>query len=94
MADKIYDTKEFRDNVKKNKYKPLIDYNRRNIKDKLLLKSFSKKERQLYKKRIKVENTFCILKKFKRLDKIFDSYFSTYNSFLYLGCCLMLSKYF
>ena len=93
LADKMYDTIEFRDKCITHNYKPIIDYNRRNTKNTELIKKLTKKEKEIYKKRIKVENTFCILKKYKRLQNIYDSYLSTYESFVHLAQCLMISKF-
>lgn len=93
LADKMYDTKEFRDICKQNNYKPIVDYNKRNIKNKKLIKVLQKKEKKIYKKRTKVENTFCLLKKYKRLQIIYDSYLSTYITFLNIALCLMILKY-
>lgn len=93
FADKMYDSKEFRKKCKQNNYKPIIDYNKRNTKNKKLIKKLSKTEKKIYKKRIKVENTFSLIKKYRRLDKILDSYLSTYKSFIYLGLLLLLKKY-
>lgn len=93
LADKIYDTKDFRKVCISNNYKPIIDYNRRNIKNRKLIKKLTKKEKKIYRKRIKVENSFAIIKKYKRLQTIYDSYFSTYKSFLYLSLCSIIDKY-
>ena len=93
LGDKGYDLEEFRNKCISNNYKPIIDYNRRNTKNVMLLKHLTKVERIIYKKRIKVENTFCILKKYKRLQIIYDSYLSTYESFIHLAQCLMITKF-
>lgn len=93
LADKMYDTCEFRSKCVKHKFKPLIDYNRRNTKNNKLIKSLTPIEKKIYNKRIKVENTFCLIKKFKRLYTIYDSYMSTYKSFVFLALCLMINKY-
>ena len=93
LADKMYDTNDFRNECIEVGYKPIIDYNKRNTKNKKLIKKLTKKQRKTYKKRIKVENTFCIIKKYKRIRFIYDSYLSTYTSFLYLAECCMIRKY-
>ena len=93
LADKMYDTNEFREKCTSNNFKPIIDYNKRNTKNSKLIKKLTKKEKQIYKKRIKVENTFCILKKYKRIQLIYDSNLSTYVSFIYLAQCIMITKF-
>ena len=94
LADKMYDTKNFREKCIKSNYRPIIDYNKRNTKDEKLIKRLTKKQRKIYKKRIVVENRFCIIKKYKRLQLIYDSYSKTYLSFVYLALCCMIEKYF
>ena len=46
----------------------------------------------LYKKRIRVENTFQKLKSNKRIQLRYDAYHSTYISFVYLASTLLLFK--
>ena len=93
LADKMYDTNEFREKCISNNYKPIIDYNKRNTKNNKLIKKLTRKDKRIYKKRIKVENTFCILKKYKRIQLIYESYLSTYTSFIYLAQCLMINRF-
>ena len=93
LADKMYDSKKFRQECIKKGYTPIIDYNKRNTKNIKLIKKLTKKEKSVYKKRIKVENTFCIMKKYRRIQLIYDSYFITYKSFLYLAECCMIQDY-
>jgi len=82
-----------KDDAKEHKYKPIIDFNKRNIKNESLIKKLSNKDKLIYRKRIKVENAFSIIKKYRRIDKIIDSYFKTYSSFLHLGLCILIAKY-
>lgn len=56
------------------------------------MRQFTTRDKEIYKKRIKVENSFCLLKKNKRLQLIYDSHFSTYVSLVFLGFGLMISK--
>jgi|SRR3989304_9692503 len=93
LGDKMYDTKEFRDKCSDNGYKPIIDYNRRNTRDNKLIKRLIKKEREIYVKRIKVENAFCIAKKNKRIQLIYDSSDKIFISFVYLAECRLIQKY-
>ena len=93
LADKMYDTKEFRNNCINAKYRPIIDYNKRRTKDEKKIKKLTKNERKTYIKRIKVENRFCIFKKYRRVRLIYDSYLNTYISFVYLVQCCMIDKY-
>lgn len=92
LADKIYDTNEFRHKCKNNNLIPIIDYNKRNTKDVQKINKLNKEEKTIYRKRIKVENTFAILKKYKRIDKIYDFTPNTYLSFVYLSLCLRITN--
>lgn len=93
LADKMYDTNDFRQKCIDVGYKPIIDYNRRNTKNNKLIRKLTKIEKNIYKKRIKVENRFCITKKYRRVHLIYDSYLRTYISFLYLSECSMIQGY-
>ena len=93
LADKGYDTKDFREICTLKGYIPIIDYNKRNTKDINKLKKLTNKERQIYKKRIKVENSFCRIKQFRRLSMIYEKKLDTFISFIYLGLCTIIQKY-
>jgi hypothetical protein len=66
----------------------------RNTKDpkKIEEKKLTTGEKKIYKKRIWVENFFCYIKKNRRIQMIYDLYFSTYKSFLYLAMNLMIQN--
>lgn len=93
LADKGYDSNEFKNVCIQNNFKPIIDYNKRNTKNICKIRKLTQTEKQIYKKRIKVENTFSIIKKFKRIQLVYDSYKSTFFSFIKLGMCIMITKY-
>ena len=93
LADRMYDTSDFRQKCINVSYRPIIDYNKRNTKNKKLIKKLTKNQKTIYKKRIRVENRFCILKKYRRVHLIYDSYLMSYKSFLYLAECCMIKKY-
>jgi len=61
LGDKGYDSKEIRKILSENNYYSIIDYNKRNIKDKANIRKFKTTEKTIY--RIKVENLFCHMKK-------------------------------
>jgi transposase len=93
LADKGYDSNEFRNQCKNANLNPIIDYNNRNTQDPKKIKKLTKKEKIIYKKRIVVENSYCKLKKFRRLNLVYDSYKSTFNSFIHLALCLNILKH-
>lgn len=93
LGDKGYDSSKLKQLYHQNGYKTIIDFNKRNTKNKKLLHKFTKKQKKIFNKRIKVENSFALLKKYRRLQTIYDSYFSTFYSFINLGFCLLIMKF-
>lgn len=87
LGDKGYDTKNIRKLFSDIGYNVIIDYNKRNTKNKLLIKKLTKKEKILYRKRIVIENIFCYLKKNRRINLRYDKKFSSFKCFIYLALC-------
>jgi len=54
LADKIYDTKEFRNKCQNANYTPIIGFNKRNTKNTKLMKKLTIRQKHIYKKRIKI----------------------------------------
>jgi len=73
---------------------PIIPVNKRNTKDKKKLEAQELKspQKEIFKRRIRIENFFGILKQYKRIDKINEKYIETYKSFLYLALADILMK--
>jgi len=65
MADAGYDSIKLRSKLNNIFYKSIIPFNKRNTKDKI--KTLTYEEKKLNKSRIKIENTFLFLKKYRRL---------------------------
>ena len=65
-------------------YTPVIPY-RCNNKNIDILSNNYNKLKVIYKSRIKIENTFCIIKKNRRVDQLFEKTLESYNSFLFLA---------
>ena len=85
LGDKGYDSQKIRNILSEKGYIPLIDYNKRNTRDPKKIKKLNKKDKIKYKKRIKVENIFCYLKKNKRIRLREEKYCKSYLSFIYMG---------
>jgi hypothetical protein len=81
LADSGYDTEENKNFLKEKGYIPLIKYNKRNTKDKNKIKKnlFTKKHKQIYKRRLKIEPFFAWLKNKpvinQNYQKTIESYF-------------------
>jgi len=87
LADKGYDSNDFKTKCKMINCQPLIAQNKRNIKDTNKFVSINKSLLKIYKKRILVENIFARIKKYNRINYICDSYF-TYVFYVYLALCI------
>jgi hypothetical protein len=84
MADSGYDTKEMRDVLSSLNFTPLIPFNKRNTKDTQKINTLLKKDRNLYKKRIKIEHAFGILKNNKRLLTRYEKLSETFLNFIFM----------
>ena len=92
LADKGYDSKAIRDDLKEKGFIPIIDFNKRRKKNEDVQK-LSDTEKVHYKKRIKVENFFAIAKANVKLDKLYEKNVDNYNSLLYLFAVKRISNY-
>ena len=90
LRDAGYDCRAIREKVIDMNYIPLIRQNKRRTKDKNKIIIFSKKEEEIFKKRIKVENTFNKLKVNRRLLNRYDSKIETFKGFIYLALIKMI----
>lgn len=94
LADSIYYSKRNITFLKKRGYIPVIKYNRKNTKDKKIIKAnkFTKKEQKIYKKRIIIESAFSWLKNFPVICQNYQKTISSYNGLLKLASIIMLEK--
>lgn len=93
LADSAYDSKNFYEKIAEKGITHLIDRNPRNTKNAEKIKRFTKTELAHYKKRIKIENFFAHLKKFRRLLIRVDRQEVTFMNFIFLACiCNLIRK--
>lgn len=78
LADSGYDDKETLSTIRENNFTPIVRQNKRNIKDRNKIREMTKYETKIYKKRIKIENSYCTMKKNKDINAI---YYKKINSF-------------
>ncbi len=95
LGDIGYDSNKLKDKVKNNNIGELLTGRNRRNKDKNKLEALklSDKEKQLLKKRIKVEHVNTQLKKYKRLSIRYDKYSINYALFLHLSCIDIILRY-
>jgi DDE family transposase len=89
LADKGYYSKHNINRLKTEGYIPIISVNRRNTKSKQL-KELSKREKIIYKKRLKVENYFGWIKRYPKIDKLYEKNIDNYYSLLLLVSAILI----
>lgn len=94
LADKGYDSLNLRKKLTENNFIPIIAFNKRNTKDPKKLKTLTPKQKKMYKRRIKIEMVFGLLKRsYKRVRVRYDKYSTNYDSFLFLAFNMILFKH-
>jgi transposase len=93
LADKGYDSAKIRKLLMEKKYKKIIiPQNRRNIKNKNLLKKLNKTEKRILHKRMIIERLFSRMKSYKRINVRYDKYSESYMGFVHLACIAEISR--
>jgi hypothetical protein len=90
LADKGYDSKNVRNIIRKSKMDHIIAYNRRNTKNKSKIRKLTKYQKKIYKKRIKVEHYFGIIKRYPKINVIYEKSLSSYYNILLLVSSLII----
>ncbi len=85
LADSAYDSKNICSFMTNHNCEYITDINIRNTKDVNKIRTLSDDEKIKYKKRIIVENSFCWLKKNKRISEINEKTMNIYTQFIYLA---------
>ena len=93
LGDKGYYSKNNKLILSEKGYKPIIGINNRNTKNPKKIKRLSPKEKIIYKKRIIVENFFAKIKKYPKLDKIYEKKIDNYFGLLLLGSLHLLNNF-
>lgn len=84
LADKGYDTQLVRDLLNISKMKHIIPYNKRNTKDPSKIKLLTEEQKKIYKKRVKVENLFGNIKRYPKINIVYDKTLHSYTNIVYL----------
>jgi transposase len=85
LADKGYSSNVIEKTLRKKGYKVLIPQNRRNIKNKKLIKNMTCKDVKVYKKRIIVENFFSWIKRYPKINCVYEKTIRSYEALLLLA---------
>ena len=94
LADTGYDSEKIRNMVNNFKIHSIIPANKRNTKNKELLKKkkLSGAHRKIYRKRMIVENCFSWIFKNRRLNRRYDKNITSYLAFLFMGFIKIIIK--
>ena len=92
LADKGYDSKENHKLCIKKGYTPLIAQNRRNIKNKKLLRKMNTKQKNIYKKRHIIENYHSWIKKMAKINCLYERNIHHYKGLLLLGISIIINR--
>ena len=85
LCDAGYDSKQIHNKLRSLNFVQLIAQNKRGIKNKNLIRRFTKREYKIYCKRSKVEHVISRLKQLRRINNRYDQLISTYEGYVYLG---------
>jgi transposase len=92
LADTGYCSEANRSLLTKKGYTPLIWHNRRNTKDKTKLKKFNNKQLLKYKNRRIIEPQFAWLKRFPKVNCLYEKNISSFYGFVLLAACHRISN--
>lgn len=94
LGDSLYHSKKNIAYLKSLGYNPIIKYNKRNTKNKKLIKKnkFTIKEKEIYRKRIKIETTFAWIKNFPVINQNYQKKIESYNGLFLLATSILISK--
>jgi transposase len=90
IADKGYDSQRIRNKLKKNNMKPLIKPNNRNTKDKTKIRTFNRHQEKMYKNRIKIEHFFGIIKRYPKVNSVYEKTMNSYLNIVLLVSAMIL----
>ena len=94
LADSGYRSKKNITILENMGYTPIIAYNKRNTKNKEIIKknSFTKKQKKIYKKRGIIESFFSWIKRFPVINQNYQKILTSYNGLLLLAASVLISN--
>lgn len=90
LADAGYYCKQVKDELTKLNCEYIIRPNNRNTKDKNKQAKLTDAEYKIYKKRVKIENAFSVLKSARRLNIRYEKFSRSFEAFIYLQLILII----
>jgi transposase len=90
LADKAYVSKNINNYFRTKKIKVLIPNKKNKIGNR---KHFTADQKEFYKKRLVIERLFMKIKRFRRINMIFESNIATFNEFIFLSLIYILDNF-
>jgi len=85
-----YDSKNVKIEIQELGYIPVIEQNKRGIKNEKLIKQFNKREKRIYLKRAKIENVIERIKSIRRINLRYDKLMETFKGYVYFGIIYLM----
>jgi hypothetical protein len=92
LADSGYDSKQNHIKLINKGYIPIIKQNKRNIKNKALIRKMSTYQKGIYKKRIIIENYHSWIKKFPKIKSLYERNIENFMGLLLIGVSLIINR--
>lgn len=92
LADSGYDSNKNHQKLTDKGYIPIIIQNKRNIKNKKLIRKMNIKQKKIYKKRTIIENYHSWIKKFPKIKSLYERNIDSYKGLLLLGISLIINR--
>lgn len=92
LADKGYDSKKNHKLLTDKGYIPIICQNRRNIKNKKLIRKLNSKQKSIYRNRTIIENYHSWLKRFSKIKCLYERGIESYRGLLLLGISIIINR--
>ncbi len=95
LMDAQYDSKDNRAYLEKSGYVPIIAHNKRNTKNKKILKikKMNASHKKIYKKRRMVESYFAWIKNFPCINQLYEKTISSYKGLFMLASSIVIAKH-
>lgn len=92
LADSGYDSKNNHNILINKGYTPIIIQNRKNIKNKKLIRKLNTKQKKIYNKRVVIENYHSWIKKFLKIKSLYERNIESYRGLLLLGISIIINR--
>ena len=89
-CDAGYDSKNVKIKIQELGYIPVIEQNKRGIKNEKLIRQFNKREKRIYLKRAKIENIIERIKSIRRINLRYDKLMETFKGYVYFGIIYLM----